>query len=85
VLDTLPSRHAKPASGLALYRYEGKLVGLEISATPRLTPLPFAAPLPSSFVLKDVLLDDDGRWWAGGHASRDEIIGQIFTSTDGAS
>lgn len=85
VVDVVNSHHWRQAvqpSGVAFFFFQRRLVQVTVGPEVRFTPTPYA-PLPN-FVLQDLALDPRGTWWAAGHASRDSIIGQVFTSPDGA-
>lgn len=87
VLDRINDHHwasQVTASGLAFFRREGFVVSATVGARVVFAPVAYRSPAEFKFKLEDLTIDDEGRWWAAGHASNDSIIGQIFWSSDGS-
>lgn len=87
VIDRINDHHwasQVTANGLALFRRDGRLVSATVGARVVFEPLAYRSPAEFKFKLEDLTNDEEGRWWAAGHASNDSMIGQIFWSRDGS-
>lgn len=70
------------ADGRAFFWHNHRMVSATIGPRVAFELVPYQSPVQWKFKLEHLTVDEAGTWWAAGHASHDEIIGQIFTSRD---